>query len=91
MVVGCDGASLADGPAGGIDRAISLAVLAVAGTSVSGGYGIKGAAPASYVIDRAGVVRFAAAGAFDDRSFDALVTPLLREPAPGEATSPTAK
>jgi thiol-disulfide isomerase/thioredoxin len=60
------------------------------GTSVSGGYGIKGAVPTSYVIDRAGVVRFAAAGAFDDQSFDALITPLLKEPAPAAATSQTA-
>ncbi|HXA40469.1 MAG TPA: TlpA disulfide reductase family protein [Phenylobacterium sp.] len=53
------------------------------GTSVSGrDYGIKGAVPTSYVIDRAGVVRFAAAGAFNDESFDALITPLLKEPAP---------
>ena len=51
------------------------------GTSVAG-YGIKAAVPTSYVIDRAGIVRFAAAGAFDDQSFDALITPLLKEPAP---------
>jgi cytochrome c biogenesis protein CcmG/thiol:disulfide interchange protein DsbE len=57
------------------------------GTSVSSfGYGIKGAVPTSYVIDRSGIVRFAAAGAFDEQSFDALITPLLKEPAPGEAS-----
>ena len=38
--------------------------------------------PTSYVIDRAGVVRHAKAGAFTERTFDALVTPLLAEPAP---------
>ncbi len=48
----------------------------------SGGYAIKDAVPTSYVIDRAGVVRFAAAGAFTDESFDELVTPLLKQAAP---------
>ncbi len=42
------------------------------------GYGlIKEALPTSYVIDRSGVVRRAAAGAFDEQSLDDLVTPLL--------------
>ena len=48
----------------------------------SWGYGIKGAVPTSYVIDRSGMVRFAAAGAFNDQSFDALITPLLKQAAP---------
>ncbi|HLZ77632.1 TlpA disulfide reductase family protein [Phenylobacterium sp.] len=53
------------------------------GLSVLGwGYGIKSAVPTSYVIDRGGVVRFAAAGAFNEESFDALVTPLLKQAAP---------
>jgi cytochrome c biogenesis protein CcmG/thiol:disulfide interchange protein DsbE len=46
------------------------------------GYGIKDAVPTTYVIDRAGVIRHAKAGAFTERSFEALVTPLLEEPAP---------
>ncbi len=50
------------------------------GTSVSGwAYGVKSGVPTSYVIDRSGVVRFAAAGAFTDKSFEALITPLLKE------------
>jgi cytochrome c biogenesis protein CcmG/thiol:disulfide interchange protein DsbE len=50
------------------------------------GYGaLGGAVPTSYVIDRAGVVRYAAAGAFDDGSFAATVSPLLAEPAPADA------
>ncbi|MBS0360223.1 MAG: TlpA family protein disulfide reductase [Proteobacteria bacterium] len=62
------------------------------GLSVLGwGYGIKGAVPTSYVIDRNGVVRFAAAGAFNDQSFDALVTPLLKQPAPEAAGSRAAQ
>ena len=44
-----------------------------------------GAAPSNYVIDRAGVVRFAKAGAFDARSSDALLKKLLAEPAPQPA------
>ena len=47
------------------------------------GYGrIQGAVPTNYVIDRAGVLRHAEAGAFTAKSLDAIVTPLLREPAP---------
>jgi thiol-disulfide isomerase/thioredoxin len=47
------------------------------------GYGlVGGGVPTSYVIDRGGIVRHAAAGAFDDDSFDALVTPLLAVAAP---------
>jgi peroxiredoxin len=48
-----------------------------------GGYDIiDHGVPTSYVIDRAGVLRHAAAGAFDTESFDALITPLLAEPDP---------
>jgi peroxiredoxin len=47
------------------------------------GYGaIGGAVPTSYVIDRAGVIRHAMAGAFTDDNFDALISPLLAAPAP---------
>ncbi|MDB5431631.1 MAG: hypothetical protein JWP35_2747 [Caulobacter sp.] len=46
------------------------------------GYGIKDGVPTSYVIDRAGVIRHAKSGAFTDFSFNALITPLLAEPAP---------
>jgi peroxiredoxin len=53
-------------------------------TRLSGsGYGsIDGAVPTSYVIDRSGTLRYAKAGAFDLDSFQAVVLPLLREPAP---------
>lgn len=43
---------------------------------------IRGAVPTSFVIDRAGVIRHAQAGAFSEQAFDALITPLLAEPAP---------
>jgi cytochrome c biogenesis protein CcmG/thiol:disulfide interchange protein DsbE len=47
------------------------------------GYGrIKDAVPTSYVIDRAGIVRYAAAGAFTAESFENVVGPLLNEPPP---------
>jgi len=46
------------------------------------GYGVKDGVPTSYVIDRAGVVRFAKSGAFTDDSFEALIGPLLEGRAP---------
>jgi thiol-disulfide isomerase/thioredoxin len=48
-----------------------------------GGYGlVKQAVPTNYVIDKAGVVRLAKAGAFDAQSLEATITPLLAEAAP---------
>jgi thiol-disulfide isomerase/thioredoxin len=53
---------------------------------VSGGaYPILNGVPTSYVIDRSGVVRYAKANAFDEQDFDALILPLLLEPAPAPA------
>lgn len=47
------------------------------------GYGpIGGAVPTSFVIDRAGVVRYARAGAFSAESFEDTVGPLLNEAPP---------
>jgi cytochrome c biogenesis protein CcmG, thiol:disulfide interchange protein DsbE len=52
-------------------------------TGISGSaYRIMAGVPTSYVIDRAGVLRYAAAGAFDEASFGAFVEPLLAERAP---------
>jgi cytochrome c biogenesis protein CcmG/thiol:disulfide interchange protein DsbE len=49
------------------------------------GYGeINKSLPTNYVIDRAGVVRYAAAGAFSLAELAQVVTPLLREPAQAE-------
>jgi cytochrome c biogenesis protein CcmG/thiol:disulfide interchange protein DsbE len=45
-------------------------------------YPILDGVPTSYVIDRAGVVRYAKAGAFEGREFVDVVLPLLKEPAP---------
>lgn len=35
----------------------------------------------SYVIDRHGIVRYAKAGSFSEAEFDAVILPLLHEPA----------
>jgi cytochrome c biogenesis protein CcmG/thiol:disulfide interchange protein DsbE len=48
----------------------------------SSGYEILDGLPTSYVIDRAGKVRYAKAGAFDKSEFEELILPLLKEPAP---------
>jgi thiol-disulfide isomerase/thioredoxin len=37
--------------------------------------------PTSYVIDRHGIIRYAKARAFDEQDFNALILPLLQEPA----------
>jgi cytochrome c biogenesis protein CcmG/thiol:disulfide interchange protein DsbE len=52
------------------------------------GYGtIKGAVPTNYVIDTAGVVRYAKAGAFTAAGLEALVAPMLAEPVPQVAAA----
>jgi peroxiredoxin len=43
------------------------------------------AVPTSFVIDRAGIVRYAKSGAFTHYSFDALLRPLLAEKPPADA------
>lgn len=48
---------------------------------------IGGALPTNYVIDRAGVVRYATAGAFTPETINAVLLPLLREPPPADAPS----
>ena len=56
---------------------------------LSGPYApIGGAVPSNFVIDRAGVVRYAEAGAFDLDTLNAVILPLLREPAPDPAPAP---
>ncbi|EIZ79983.1 putative thiol:disulfide interchange protein [Novosphingobium sp. Rr 2-17] len=50
---------------------------------IKGGYGpIGGAVPTNFVIDRAGKLRYAKAGAFDLDDLNKLLVPLLQEPAP---------
>jgi peroxiredoxin len=45
---------------------------------------IRGAVPTNFVIDRAGRVRYAAAGAFDLDDLNRVLIPLLNEPAPAQ-------
>lgn len=49
---------------------------------VKGPYADLGALPTNFVIDRAGIVRYAKTGAFDLDDLNALLVPLLQEPAP---------
>jgi peroxiredoxin len=68
-------ASVPDSKLKPLSKALSFPLIH---TLHGSGYGlVGGSVPTSYVIDRGGVVRHAAAGAFDDDSLDALVTPLL--------------
>lgn len=46
---------------------------------------IGGAVPTNYVIDRAGIVRYAQAGAFDAQTINSVLLPLLREAPPADA------
>ena len=60
-----------------------LAGLAMPGARrMRGGYPIVGALPTTYVIDRAGAIRYAGAGALDRATLDAILLPLLAERAP---------
>ncbi|WP_242096930.1 MULTISPECIES: TlpA disulfide reductase family protein [unclassified Sphingomonas] len=49
---------------------------------IKGPYGVMGALPTNYVIDRAGTIRYAKTGAFDLDDLNALLVPLLREAPP---------
>ncbi len=54
----------------------------------SGGYGDPKAVPTNYVIDRAGIVRYAAAGAFTLDELNEILIPLLKEPPPPDLVAP---
>ena len=49
--------------------------------AIRGPYGSLGGVPTNFVIDRAGRVRYAAAGAFTLASLNQILIPLLNEPA----------
>jgi cytochrome c biogenesis protein CcmG/thiol:disulfide interchange protein DsbE len=55
---------------------------------LKGPYRQLAALPTNYVIDRSGKLVYAAAGAFDVDSFNAIVFPLLKEPIPHPQPSP---
>jgi cytochrome c biogenesis protein CcmG/thiol:disulfide interchange protein DsbE len=66
-----------------LQRVASLLSFPLATRLAGSGYGtIGGAVPTSYVIDRSGTLRYARAGAFTLDSFQSVILPLLREPAP---------
>lgn len=54
--------------------------------SIKGPYRYLVGVPTNYVIDRAGIVRYAKSGAFDLAALNAILVPLLREPAPPPIT-----
>ena len=49
---------------------------------IKGPYKPLGAVPTNYVIDRAGVIRYAKAAAFDLDDMNEILVPLLKESAP---------
>ncbi len=49
---------------------------------IKGSFVVMGALPTNYVIDRAGIVRYAKAGAFDLDDLNSVLVPMLSEPAP---------
>jgi cytochrome c biogenesis protein CcmG/thiol:disulfide interchange protein DsbE len=58
-------------------------VLSISPTDrIKGPFGDVDALPTNYVIDKAGVLRYAHAGAFDLDDLNAVLGPLLAEPAP---------
>ncbi|MES2444221.1 MAG: TlpA disulfide reductase family protein [Pseudomonadota bacterium] len=59
----------------------------LAGRLRGGAYDPLKGVPTSYIIDRKGVVRYAKAAAFTWESFDAVLRPLLAEPAPPPLTA----
>lgn len=56
---------------------------------IRGPYGPMGAVPTNYVIDRAGIVRYAKAGAFDLDALNAILIPLLKESPPSRTVAAT--
>jgi len=76
-------------PAAALKNVQNVLHFPIASRLSSSGYGIiKNAVPSNYVIDRAGTLRYAKAGAFDLDSVNALIVPLLDEPAPPAAAAP---
>jgi hypothetical protein len=54
-----------------------------------GPYETLGGVPTNYVIDRAGVLRWAKADAFDAEAIRAIIIPLLREAGPDAGLAAT--
>jgi cytochrome c biogenesis protein CcmG, thiol:disulfide interchange protein DsbE len=76
------------GPMRALAESVHFPVVLETGARASGYPILKRAVPTNYVIDRAGVVRYAKEGAFELQELDAVVRPLLNEPAPVDAPAP---
>jgi len=63
-------------------RPLAAAVSFQMARHFHGDYKPLGGVPTNYVIDRTGVVRYAKADAFDLDTLNAVIIPLLNEPAP---------
>jgi cytochrome c biogenesis protein CcmG, thiol:disulfide interchange protein DsbE len=65
-----------------------FSVLSISPTDrIKGPFGDVDALPTNYVIDKAGVLRYAQSGAFDLDDLNGLLVPLLREPAPASTAT----
>jgi cytochrome c biogenesis protein CcmG/thiol:disulfide interchange protein DsbE len=62
-------------------RPLSAALAFPLAYRVRGGFPTLDGVPTNYVIDRTGIVRYAQAGAFDEKTLEAVLTPLLAAPA----------
>ncbi|WP_231958085.1 TlpA family protein disulfide reductase [Novosphingobium resinovorum] len=63
-------------------RNLFAAMHMPAARSIKGDYGALGGVPTNFVIDRAGKLRYAKAGALDLDTLNRVLVPLLREPTP---------
>jgi cytochrome c biogenesis protein CcmG, thiol:disulfide interchange protein DsbE len=82
------GGADASGPMRDLARIVTFPV-ALDGQAHADAYPIlNNAVPTNYVIDRAGIVRYAKAGAFEVDELDAVVRPLLMEPPPADSAAP---
>ncbi len=63
-------------------RTLFAAMAIPSARRIRGPYDSLGAMPTNFVIDRAGMVRYAGTGAFNLARLNALLIPLLNEPAP---------
>lgn len=63
-------------------KALFAAMAIPSANRIKGPYGPLTGVPTNFIIDRAGVVRYAKSGAFDLDRLNAELVPLLREPAP---------
>ena len=75
-------------PVENLNRLASAMTMPLAYRFKGKGYRDGEAVPMNFVIDKAGVVRYAKAGSFTLESLEAVVLPLLNEPDPSPAATP---